>query len=177
MMMSNEPNVLWSRKFRFWKQWNFAELLAATLTLFYLISSHLLTELTRCSSIQSSQMYKRKIKVRRETHVSMSRSVSLVSTSFSAIFSSSLTSSSLTLEEHWNQWVANRPLNMMLLNAGRYYLIILSIRDSGRTPLPIRHNKKRKTWDPFSSRIRYHPNPQMMRTAGWDGLPDPVCNT
>ncbi|KAJ4485594.1 hypothetical protein J3R30DRAFT_3440688, partial [Lentinula aciculospora] len=97
-------------------------LLAATLTLFYLISSHLLTELTRCSSIQcqvqrcnsirrsqkiqyiyvdprSSQMYKRKIKVRRETHVSTSRSVSLVSTSFSAIFSSSLTSSSLTLVE------------------------------------------------------------------------------
>ncbi|KAJ4471428.1 hypothetical protein J3R30DRAFT_3524910, partial [Lentinula aciculospora] len=98
-------------------------LLAATLTPFYLISSHLLTELTRCSSIQcqvqrcnsirrsqkiqyiyvdprSSQMYKRKIRVWRETH-------------------------------DWNQWIADRPLNMMLLNAGRDYLIILSIRDSG----------------------------------------------
>ncbi|KAJ4485585.1 hypothetical protein J3R30DRAFT_3440626 [Lentinula aciculospora] len=128
MMMSNDPNVQRSRK-----------ITCATLTLFYLISSHLLTELTRCSSIQSQvqrcNSIHRSQKIIQYVYVnprSSQMSFSLVSTSFSAIFSSSLTSSTKMY-----QWVSNRPLNMMLLNAGRYYLIMLSIRDSGRTPLPI----------------------------------------
>ncbi|KAJ4485592.1 hypothetical protein J3R30DRAFT_3440671, partial [Lentinula aciculospora] len=51
--------------------------------------------------------------------------------SFSAIFSSSLTSSSLTLEERSGFGAKILTDSMTLRSAGRYYLILLSIRDSG----------------------------------------------